>query len=178
MQRLLSRTLVAISFVGLIACGGEAADDGNAAAGDTAADAVAATDSPSVSAAPDAAGGLLDPESATRDQLTAIPGIDAALADSLIAARPFTDMTEVDSILATRLDEAQREEVYRRLWKRIDLNTASDEEILLIPGLGERMLGEFKEYRPYRAIEQFRREIGKYVDEEEVARLERYVEIR
>lgn len=178
MKRLLSKTLVAISFVGLIACGGEAADGGDAAAGDTAVDSMATTDADTTSTAQDAADGLLDPESATRDQLTAIPGIDAALADSLIAARPFTDMTEVDSILATSLDEAQREEVYRRLWKRIDLNTASDEEILLIPGIGERMLGEFKEYRPYRAIEQFRREIGKYVDEEEVARLEQYVEIR
>jgi hypothetical protein len=37
------------------------------------------------------------------------------------------------------------------------------------------MLREFKEYRPYKAIEQFRREMGKYVDEAEVARLERYV---
>jgi hypothetical protein len=39
------------------------------------------------------------------------------------------------------------------------------------------MLHEFKEYRPYKAIEQFRREIGKYVDKREVARLERYVTI-
>ena len=39
------------------------------------------------------------------------------------------------------------------------------------------MLHEFKEYRPYGNIEQFRREIGKYVDEDEVARLERYVVI-
>ena len=31
---------------------------------------------------------------------------------------------------------------------------------------------------PYSRIEQFRREIGKYVDDDEVARLERYVEIR
>ena len=37
------------------------------------------------------------------------------------------------------------------------------------------MLGEFKEYRPYKAMQQFRREIGKYVDDKEVARLERYV---
>jgi hypothetical protein len=29
-----------------------------------------------------------------------------------------------------------------------------------------------------RSIEQFRREIGKYVDRDEVARLERYVTIR
>jgi hypothetical protein len=40
------------------------------------------------------------------------------------------------------------------------------------------MQHEFEEYRPYRAMEQFRREIGKYVDQAEVARLERYVTIR
>ena len=39
------------------------------------------------------------------------------------------------------------------------------------------MRHEFEEYRPYRAIEQFRREMGKYVDPAEVARLERYVTI-
>jgi hypothetical protein len=41
--------------------------------------------------------------------------------------------------------------------------------------MGKRMLREFKEYRPYANIEQFRKEIGKYVDKKEVARLERYV---
>jgi DNA uptake protein ComE-like DNA-binding protein len=59
----------------------------------------------------------------------------------------------------------------------IDLNTATDADILSIPGLGQRMLREFKEYRPYKAMQQFRREIGKYVDDKEVARLERYVTI-
>jgi hypothetical protein len=37
------------------------------------------------------------------------------------------------------------------------------------------MLREFKEYRPYKAMDQFRREMGKYVDKAEVARMERYV---
>ena len=37
------------------------------------------------------------------------------------------------------------------------------------------MLEEFKEYRPYKALAQFRREIGKYVDDKEVSRLEQYV---
>ena len=57
----------------------------------------------------------------------------------------------------------------------VSLNGASDEVILTIPGAGKRMLREFKEYRPYTTIEQFRKEIGKYVDKKEVARLERYV---
>jgi DNA uptake protein ComE-like DNA-binding protein len=60
----------------------------------------------------------------------------------------------------------------------IDLNTATDAEILSIPGVGQRMLHEFKEYRPYTSMDQFRREIGKYVDKAEVARLERYVTIK
>ena len=60
----------------------------------------------------------------------------------------------------------------------ININTASDEEILSIPGIGPRMLREFKEYRPYTSIEQFRREIGKYVDKAEVARLESYITIK
>ena len=40
------------------------------------------------------------------------------------------------------------------------------------------MLREFKEYRPYKSIEQFRKEIGKYVNTKEVARLERYVTLK
>jgi hypothetical protein len=87
-------------------------------------------------------------------------------------------MLAVDKVLAERLPEQARDSVYTRLWLPLDLNSASAAEIELIPGVGSRMRHEFEEYRPYRGIAQFRREIGKYVDEAEVARLERYVTIR
>jgi DNA uptake protein ComE-like DNA-binding protein len=57
----------------------------------------------------------------------------------------------------------------------INLNTATDEEILSVPGLGNRMLREFKEYRPYTSVEQFRREIGKYVESDVVEGYLQYV---
>jgi DNA uptake protein ComE-like DNA-binding protein len=57
----------------------------------------------------------------------------------------------------------------------INLNDAKRSDILLIPGIGRRMAHEFEEYRPYSSIEQFRREMSKYVDDAEVARLEQYV---
>ena len=60
----------------------------------------------------------------------------------------------------------------------VNINTATDAEILKIPGVGPRMLREFKEYRPWTSAAQFRREIGKYVDKAEVARLEKYIVIK
>lgn len=58
---------------------------------------------------------------------------------------------------------------------KINLNTATAEEILTVPNTGNRMVREFQEYRPYSSILQFRKEIGKYVDEAQVAEYEKYV---
>jgi DNA uptake protein ComE-like DNA-binding protein len=59
---------------------------------------------------------------------------------------------------------------------QVNLNTASgDDFIAAVPGLGNRMVREFMEYRPYISIQQFRKEIGKYVDNTQVAEYEKYV---
>jgi len=59
---------------------------------------------------------------------------------------------------------------------KVNLNTATgDDFIAAIPGLGNRMVREFMEYRPYISIQQFRQEIGKYVDDTQVAEYEKYV---
>ena len=164
--------LVALSALTLTAAACEPAAEEASVEEAGAADTTAA---PAPTPASDA---LLDPDVATSDQLVAVASISDSLAARIVAGQPYDNMLQVDSILATELDETQREAVYGQLWKRIDLNTATEAEILLIPGVGDRMAHEFEEYRPYRGIAQFRREIGKYVDENEVARLERYVEIR
>ena len=119
-------------------------------------------------------GGVLDANTASEKDLLSVPGVTPALAKGILDRRPFMNMTDLDSLLGT-LSREQRTDAYRRLFVQINLNTASDAEILLIPGMGNRMLEEFKEYRPYKALAQFRREIGKYVDEKEVARFEQYV---
>jgi DNA uptake protein ComE-like DNA-binding protein len=120
-------------------------------------------------------GDVLDVNTASEKQLQSMPGLTPALVKSVVERRPFLTVTDLDTLLAPSLSREQRTEIYRKLFLQINLNTASDADILLIPGLGQRMLGEFKEYRPYRALAQFRREIGKYVDDKELARLEQYV---
>lgn len=138
----------------------------------------AATGAAAPAGASTTAGAMLDPNTATKDQLTAVSGMTPAAADALIAGRPYQTMVAVDQVLGKSLSADARKTVYAKVWKPIDLNTAKGEEILLIPGVGPRMRHEFEEYRPYTSIEQFRREIGKYVDKNEVARLEQYVSLK
>ena len=172
----LRRVLVPVAAVALIACQGGDAPADSAAADTAAAIGPAPMDSAAAAGPAPAAGAMLDPDAATRDDLMSVPGMTAAVADTIVARRPYANMLALDSVLTrAQLGEGARDSVYARVWKPINLNTASDEEILLIPNLGPRMLREFKEYRPYTSIEQFRREMGKYVDDAEVARLEKYV---
>ena len=53
---------------------------------------------------------------------------------------------------------------------KLNLNTSSGDDYLkTIPNFSNRMVREFLEYRPYVSIQQFRKEIGKYVGQEQVA---------
>lgn len=119
--------------------------------------------------------GVQDINTATAAAMATMPHLNAAIAAEIVARRPFASMSEVDAFLATKLNAEQRKALYPRLFLHIDLNSATREEVLMVPGIGARMLREFLEYRPYRALAQFRREMGKYVDAAEVARMEQYV---
>ena len=70
-------------------------------------------------------------------------------------------------------EEVARLEQY--IFVPLGLNSATADDLMTIPGMTPKMVREFEEYRPYTSMEQFRREIGKYVDDDEVARLESYV---
>jgi DNA uptake protein ComE-like DNA-binding protein len=118
---------------------------------------------------------VLDPNVAGEKELLGLPHLNATLAKGLLGRRPFLSMADLDAFLKPSLNDQQRAELYGRMFIAVNLNTASEQEILLIPGMGRKMLHEFQEYRPYKALAQFRREIGKYVDDKEVARLEQYV---
>ena len=117
---------------------------------------------------------IVDANLVTEADLAKLPHMNAALAKAVVTKRPFKTIKDLDTALSS-LSKADRAELYTKLFVPINLNTAADEEILLIPMVGNRMLREFKEYRPYTALAQFHREIGKYVDAAELARLEQYV---
>jgi len=121
------------------------------------------------------ASGLTDPNVAPREILLSLPHLSDAVADALVAARPFPGALALDAFLGEQgLTPEQRAELYAAAFVHVDLNQASSEEIQLIPGAGRRMAHEFDEYRPWKSWAQFDKEIGKYVDDAEVARLKSY----
>jgi len=118
---------------------------------------------------------IVDANFATEKELGSLPNMNAALVKGIVARRPFASISALDAFLGESLSRAQRTELYGRLFVHLNLNAATREEILLIPNVGDRMVREFFEYRPYKALAQFHREIDKYVDDAELARLEQYV---
>jgi len=121
------------------------------------------------------ASSIANPNLAEQADLAAMPELDSAMAATIVASRPLASTNELDAVLNDALTAEDKSNLHVRLFVPINLNTASRQEIMLVPGISRRMAHEFEEYRPYTSMEQFRREIGKYVDSAEVARFEQYV---
>ena len=114
---------------------------------------------------------------ATNEEIQLIPRMGPRMLHEFLEYRPYKSLAVFHREIDKYVDDSELARLEQYVFVPIDLNTASDADILTIPGVGTRMLKEFKEYRPYKAMDQFRREIGKYVSKQEVARLERYVAI-
>ena len=104
-----------------------------------------------------------------------VPKVGDKMAHEFEEYRPYTSVAQFRREIGKYVSDEEVAAYENYVFVPVNLNTASKEEILAIPGVGDRMLHEFEEYRPYENIEKFRREIGKYVDDDELARLERYV---
>ena len=114
----------------------------------------------------------------TREEIVLIPGAGARMAREFMEYRPWKAWTQFDKEIGKYVGQQETDRLKQYVFIPINLNTATDEDILSIPGAGTRMVREFKEYRPWKAKAQFDKEIGKYVGPKETERLWRYVVIQ
>ena len=115
---------------------------------------------------------------ATRDEILLVPGAGNRMAREFPEYRPWKTWAQFDKEIGKYVGKDATDKLKQYCFIPIDLNTATDEDILSIPGVSNRMLREFKEYRPWKTKAQFDKEIGKYVGEKETARLWRFVTIQ
>ena len=169
MRRSLLLTAALGSAFTLAACG-DAADDTT----DVDADTAAVDTDIAVDMDEDA---VLNPNDMTVEELAAMDGISDELAAAIVAGQPFASASAFNDVLLGSIGEADAATIRERLFVPVNLNTADEADIALIPGMTDKMQGEFLEYRPYGEMSDFDREIGKYVDADEVARFRNYVTI-
>jgi len=114
---------------------------------------------------------------ATDDEILSIPAAQPArILREFKEYRPYKNLAGFHREMRKYWDEAEVSRLEQYVFVPINLNTATDEEILSVPAAQpNRILREFKEYRPYTSMDQFHREMRKYWDEKEVSRLQRYV---
>ena len=122
----------------------------------------------------------LNLNAATEAEILLVPRIARRMRIEFPEYRPWKSWAQFDKEIGKYLtaNPGELERLKQYVFIPINLNTASDEDILTIPGAGQRMVREFKEYRPWKSQAQFEKEIGKYVDAKEVARLWRFVVIQ
>jgi DNA uptake protein ComE-like DNA-binding protein len=107
-----------------------------------------------------------------------IPGVGDRMAHEFEEYRPYTSIKQFKREMAKYVDENEISRYLNYVFVPVELNTTAEDDIKSLPGLGKRMTHEFMEYRPYKNLEQFRKEIGKYVDAKELQRLERLVYLK
>ena len=119
---------------------------------------------------------LADLNAAAESELQALPHMTPATVKGLVERRPFKSIVDVNKLLTEqKLTGDKLREFYRAAFVKINLNTGSREEFMLIPGVGSRMAAELAEYRPWKTWTQFDKEIGKYVGQQETDRIKQYV---
>jgi len=114
---------------------------------------------------------------ATRDEILLIPGAGQRMVREFAEYRPWKTFAQFDKEIGKYVGADATAKLAQYVFIPVNLNTATDEDILTIPGAGPRMVREFKEYRPWKSWAPFDKEIGKYVAKQEVDRLKRYVVI-
>ncbi len=120
---------------------------------------------------------LINPNEATAAQLANIEGLSDTDVAAIVAARPFATMSSLHAIIGAGKEASEVKALYGQLFIKVGLNTGAAADYKLIPSsLTPRHLAhEFDEYRPYASLDDFAREMSKYVSDAEVENLKRYV---
>jgi hypothetical protein len=118
----------------------------------------------------------------TDAELMLIPGVDAAKLKVITAGRPWATFEQFQTAMAKSANPAEVARIEQYLFIPIELNTWTDPIMDSFAGIGvgtARWKREFAEYRPWTSMEQFDREISKYLRSRptELKRLARYVYI-
>ena len=116
----------------------------------------------------------------TDAELLLVPGVDGKTLAALKAGRPYKTLAQFRAAMTKAGNATSATRLERYFFIPVDLNTFTDPIMDSFASIGvgtKQWKHEFAEYRPWTSMEQFERNIGKYVRGRptELKRLQRYV---
>jgi competence protein ComEA len=97
----------------------------------------------------------LDLNTASADELKQLPGVGDANSKKIIAGRPYRSVDDLSKtgIPKSTIDKF-RDEVTVGTFRKLNLNTASADELKQLPGIGDAMARKIVSGRPYKSVDE------------------------
>ncbi len=114
---------------------------------------------------------------ATAAEVMLVPGAGKRMAHEFEEYRPWKSYAQFKKAIGKYVDAKEVARLAQYTFIPLNINTATAEAFMTIPGAGKRFAHEFEEYRPWKTQAQFEKEIGKYTNAKEVKRFWRYMVI-
>jgi DNA uptake protein ComE-like DNA-binding protein len=114
----------------------------------------------------------------TPDEFMLVHGSGKRMSAEFAEYRPWKNWTQFDKEIGKYVGQQETDRFKQYMFIPINVNIASEDLLLTIPGITPDVMQAFKKSRPWKTKDQFEKEIGKNVGPKEAARLWRYVVIQ
>lgn len=112
--------------------------------------------------------------SATRDELGVLPGIEPKIAQAIIDGRPYKEVNELVKIKG--IDEDKLAKIQDLIDIRLNINSVTLDELGILPGIGPQIAQAIIDGRPYTEVDELLRIKG--IDEGKLAKIQDFVEAK
>ena len=109
-------------------------------------------------------------------QLAGVEVLTDAVQDALLLNRPYETPRDLHAVVSKNADAPLQLMIYKKLFVPVNANSAEEADIKLVPSVltPKKLAHEVDEYRPYADMDQFKRELGKYMKPAEIDALSQY----
>ncbi len=114
----------------------------------------------------------------TRDEIVLVPGAGTRMAREFAEYRPWKSWAQFDREIGKYVGQEATDKLKQYVFIPMNVNTASDADLMTIPGMTSSLLGQVKQGRPWASQEQFEQQIGKAANSKEAARIWRFLVIQ
>ena len=117
----------------------------------------------------------LNLHTATREEILLVPGAGTRMAREFPEYRPWKTWAQFDREISKYVGQEATDKLKQYVFIPMNANTATDEDLMTIPGMTAATVARLKQGRPYATKEAFEQAMARGSDAKEAARISRFL---